>query len=161
MANTYILLGSNLGECKKHISDAISEIASDVGIVTAQSSLYQTAAWGKTDQPDFINQVIEVKTELEPIGLLESVLLIEKKLGRERYEKWGSRIIDIDILFYDNQIVSLPNLIIPHPFLHVRRFTLLPLKEIKSDFIHPVLKKTISQLLFDLDDDLFVEKVEI
>ena len=161
MVNTFILLGSNLGESKNHISDAISEIASDVGLVTAQSSLYQTAAWGKTDQPDFLNQVIEVKTELEPIRLLESVLLIEKKLGRERYEKWGSRIIDIDILFYDNQIVSLPNLTIPHPFLHVRRFTLLPLNEINSDFMHPVFKKTISQLLFDLDDNLFVEKVEI
>jgi len=161
MVNTFILLGSNLGESKNHISDAISEIASDVGLVTAQSSLYQTAAWGKTDQPDFLNQVIEVKTELEPIRLLESVLLIEKKLGRERYEKWGSRIIDIDILFYDNQIVSLANLTIPHPFLHVRRFTLLPLNEINSDFMHPVFKKTISQLLFDLDDNLFVEKVEI
>lgn len=160
MANTYILLGSNLGETKNHISDAISKIASDIGIVTAQSSLYKTAAWGKTDQPDFINQVIEVKTHLNPISLLESVLLIEKKLGRERYEKWGSRIIDIDILFYDNQIVSLPNLTIPHPFLHIRRFTLLPLNEINSDFIHPVLKKTISQLLFNLDDNLFVDKVD-
>jgi 2-amino-4-hydroxy-6-hydroxymethyldihydropteridine diphosphokinase len=161
MANTYILLGSNLGESKNHISDAISAITSDIGLVTAKSSLYQTAAWGKTDQPDFINQVIEVKTELDPSRLLESVLLIEKKLGRERYEKWGSRIIDIDVLFYDNEIVCLPNLTIPHPYLHLRRFTLLPLNELNSDFIHPVLKESISHLLFKLDDNLFVEKVEI
>ena len=160
MFDTYILLGSNLGNSKKYISDAIIEIVKEIGYVKAKSSLYQTAAWGKIDQPNFLNQVIHVETKLNPKALLNSILSIEKKLGRERIEKWGSRIIDIDILFYDNQVIDKPDLVIPHPYLHLRRFTLMPLNEIAPNLIHPELSKSVSQLLHDLDDNLSVEKVE-
>jgi 2-amino-4-hydroxy-6-hydroxymethyldihydropteridine diphosphokinase len=160
MFDTYILLGSNLGNSKKYISDAIIEIVKEIGYVKAKSSLYQTAAWGKIDQPNFLNQVVHVETKLNPEALLNSILSIEKKLGRERIEKWGSRIIDIDILFYDNQVIDKADLVIPHPYLHLRRFTLMPLNEIAPNLIHPELSKSVSQLLHDLDDNLSVEKVE-
>ena len=160
MFSTYILLGSNLGDSKKYISNAIVAIAKKIGLVQAKSALYQTAAWGKLDQPEFINQVIEVKTKLSPQLLLKYILEIEKMLGRERLEKWGARTIDIDILFYDDQIIKELDLIIPHPFLQVRRFTLMPLSEIAPELIHPILLKNISQLLNELDDDLSVKKVD-
>jgi 2-amino-4-hydroxy-6-hydroxymethyldihydropteridine diphosphokinase len=160
MFSTYILLGSNLGDSKKFISNAIVAIEKKIGLVKAKSALYQTAAWGKLDQPEFINQVIEVETKLSPVVLLENILEIEKILGRERLEKWGARIIDIDILFYENQIINELDLIIPHPFLHVRRFTLMPLSEIAPRLMHPILLKSISQLLTDLDDDLSVKRVD-
>lgn len=160
MFHTYILLGSNLGDSKKYISDALVEIEKEIGIIQAKSSLYQTAAWGKNDQPDFINQVVHVITKLSPEALLQSILSIEIKLGRERIEKWGSRTIDIDILFIDNQVIKTENLVVPHPFLHLRKFTLLPLIEIIPEFIHPIFDKSVSQLLDELDDDLSVRKVE-
>lgn len=160
MFSTYILLGSNLGDSKKYISNAIVAIAKKIGLVQAKSALYQTAAWGKLDQPEFINQVIEVKTKLSPQLLLKYILEIEKMLGRERLEKWGARTIDIDILFYDDQIIKELDLIIPHPFLQVRRFTLMPLSEIAPELIHPILLKNISQLLNELDDNLSVKKID-
>ena len=160
MFNTYILLGSNLGDSKKYISNAIVEIEREIGVVQAKSVLYQTEAWGKRDQPEFINQVIEVKTKLSPALLLKYILEIEKKLGRERLQKWGARTIDIDILFFDNQIINELDLIIPHPFLHVRRFTLMPLSEIAPKLIHPILLRSVSQLLEELDDDLSVNKID-
>jgi len=156
---SYILLGSNLGDRKKHIASAISEISATLGIIEVSSSLYETASWGKHDQPDFLNQVIELKTNLNPKDLLTGVLNIEIKLGRKRIEKWGSRVIDIDILLYGQQIVDEPDLCIPHPFLAFRRFCLMPLNEIAPQFVHPILKKTIQELLFELSDDLFVKKL--
>lgn len=160
MFDTYLLLGSNLGDSKKYISDAILEVEKEIGFVQARSSLYQTAAWGNLNQPDFINQVIHVKTSLTADDLLKSILNIELNLGRERFEKWGSRTIDIDILLFDNQVINEINLIIPHPFMHIRRFTLLPLNEIATDLIHPILLKSINQLLLELEDNLLVEKIE-
>ena len=127
---TYLLLGSNLGNRMKYIASAISEIEIKLGNISRRSSLYQTASWGKHDQPDFINQVIELKTSLEPKDLLSGILGIEADFGRKRIEKWGSRTIDIDILLYDDQIVNEPELIIPHPYLAFRRFCLMPLCEI-------------------------------
>ena len=156
---TYLLLGSNLGNRKKYIASAISEIEAKLGSVSQRSSLYQTASWGKHDQPDFINQVIELKTSLEPKDLLSGILGIEADFGRKRIEKWGSRTIDIDILLYDDQIVNEPELIIPHPYLAFRRFCLMPLCEIAPEFIHPVLKKNIQELLFELSDDLLVKRL--
>jgi len=159
MYTTYILLGSNLGDSRRYISDAIVEIESMLGIITAKSSLYQTASWGKHDQPDFINQVIELQTSLNPADLLKGVLEIENIFGRQRLEKWGSRTIDIDILLYDDQLVNFPDLIIPHPYLSVRRFSLMPLSEIAPDLVHPISKKSIAELLVELNDDLFVKKL--
>lgn len=156
---SYILLGSNLGDREKYIASAISEISATLGIIEISSSLYETASWGKHDQPDFLNQVIELKTNLNPKELLAGVLNIEIKLGRKRIEKWGSRVIDIDILLYGQQIVNEPELSIPHPFLAFRRFCLMPLNEIAPKYVHPILKKTIQELLFELSDDLFVKKL--
>ena len=143
----------------KYIASAISEIEIKLGNISRRSSLYQTASWGKHDQPDFINQVIELKTSLEPKDLLSGILGIEADFGRKRIEKWGSRTIDIDILLYDDQIVNEPELIIPHPYLAFRRFCLMPLCEIAPEYIHPVLKKNIQELLFELSDDLFVKRL--
>ena len=156
---TYLLLGSNLGNRMKYIASAISEIEIKLGNISRRSSLYQTASWGKHDQPDFINQVIELKTSLEPKDLLSGILGIESDFGRKRIEKWGSRTIDIDILLYDDQIVNEPELIIPHPYLAFRRFCLMPLCEIAPEYIHPVLKKNIQELLFELSDDLLVKRL--
>ena len=159
MEKAYLLLGSNLGDSKKYISDAVGFIRTEIGIVKKTSSLYQTASWGKTDQPDFINQVIEVETILNPEQLLKNILVIEKKLGRERLEKWGSRTIDIDLLFYGDQIIQGLNLSVPHPFLHERKFTLMPLVELDPDLVHPVFKITVKQLFDSLDDHLSVFKI--
>ncbi|MBM3402618.1 MAG: 2-amino-4-hydroxy-6-hydroxymethyldihydropteridine diphosphokinase [Bacteroidetes bacterium] len=159
MNTTYLLLGSNLGDSKKYLATAIFEIEKKLGIIAQVSSLYQTAAWGKNDQPDYINQAIELKTNLSPQVLLSAILKIETKLGRKRLEKWGSRIIDIDILLYDNLIVDEVQLSIPHPYLAFRRFCLMPLCEIAPNYKHPVLKKTIEHLLLELQDDLFVKKI--
>lgn len=159
MEKAYLLLGSNLGDSKKNISDAVEFIRKEIGAVNKQSSLYQTASWGKTNQPDFINQVILIETILKPEQLLKNILVIEKKLGRERLEKWGSRTIDIDVLFYGDQIVSEKDLTVPHPFLHQRRFTLMPLMELDPNLVHPVLKATIKQLFDELDDHLSVIQI--
>lgn len=156
---TYLLLGSNLGDSKKYISEALRLIEEEIGLIRARSSLYQTASWGKSELPDFINQVIQVETNFASGDLLTGILAIEQQLGRQRTEKWGSRTIDIDILFYGNEIVNESNLVIPHPYLHERRFTLMPLCEIASDFIHPLSGKTIRELLNDLSDKLYVKKL--
>ncbi len=156
---TYLLLGSNLGNRRKYLSLAISEIQTKIGTIVRRSSLYQTASWGKHDQPDFLNQVIELKTSLQAQELLSGILKIESDLGRKRLEKWGSRIIDIDILLYEDLIINDPKLIIPHPYLAFRRFCLMPLCEIAPEFIHPVLKKSIQQLLLELSDDLLVKRL--
>jgi 2-amino-4-hydroxy-6-hydroxymethyldihydropteridine diphosphokinase len=159
MEESYLLLGSNLGDSKEYLKQAVDKISGLAGEITGQSALYQTASWGKTDQPDFINQVLRIKTNLTPQQLLETILVIEKSLGRQRTEKWGSRTIDIDILFYGEQVIREENLVIPHPFLHERRFTLLPLLELCPDLVHPVLDQTIKQLYQLLDDQLSVIKI--
>lgn len=156
---TYLLLGSNLGDSKQYISDALIVIAQRIGRLDSASSLFQTESWGNPDQPDFINQVVCVHTNLGSSELLKAILKIESELGRERLEKWGSRTIDIDILLFDNQVINTPDLVVPHPRMHERRFTLEPLNEIASDIIHPVFNKTINELLDDLSDKLFVKKL--
>lgn len=155
----YLLLGSNLGNSIKYLSDASDLINLRLGTIRSASSLYQTASWGKHDQPDFINQAIALETKLSPAELLQGVLAIELELGRERNEKWGSRTIDIDILLFADQIIDEPNLKIPHPFLHERRFCLEPLCEIAPKLIHPSLKRPLVDLLNDLSDSLFVKKL--
>ena len=159
MKEVYLLLGSNLGDSKKKLSDALRIIEEKLGVIIRSSSLYQTAAWGKTDQPDFINQVVCLRTKLPPRQLLEQILVIENQLGRIRAEKWSSRTIDIDILFYGDLIVQEKDLIIPHPFLHLRKFTLMPLCEINPELYHPVLKAKATDLLNKLEDNLQVKKL--
>lgn len=159
MEEAYLLLGSNLGDSRKYISEAIKSISEQVGEITAASSLYQTASWGNIEQPDFLNQVIKIKTKLLPQQLLKKILVIEENFGRQRIQKWGSRTIDIDLLFYGNQIIRDENLVVPHPYLHLRRFTLMPLVELSPELFHPVLHKTVTELYNELDDELSVIKL--
>ncbi|MDB5009007.1 MAG: 2-amino-4-hydroxy-6-hydroxymethyldihydropteridine diphosphokinase [Mucilaginibacter sp.] len=159
MINVFLLLGSNLGDRRLFINQAIKLIADDIAPVLKASSLYETQAWGKNDAPDYLNQVVALQTGLSPQNVLEKILHIENMLGRRRQEKWGSRTIDIDILFYGQEIVNDPALRIPHPELHKRRFTLEPLAEIAPEFVHPLLNKNILQIKSELKDDLIVKKL--
>jgi 2-amino-4-hydroxy-6-hydroxymethyldihydropteridine diphosphokinase len=159
MADVYLLLGSNMGNSLQFLADARTLIGNETGAILASSSIYQTAAWGKTDQPDFMNQVVKVTCNLAPEEVLQTILAIEKKLGRERAEKWAARTIDIDILFYDSMIINHDNLVIPHPFLQERAFALAPLAELAPNLEHPILKKTITTLLANLASDLSVRKL--
>lgn len=153
----FISLGSNLGDREKNLLNAIELIATLPGTeLVAQSHIYTTAAWGKTDQPDFLNMVIHIRSRLLPAGLMESLLQLEEKMGRIRNDHWGPRSIDMDILFYGEEILHIPHLTLPHPEIQNRNFVLLPLNEIAPEFIHPVLKKTVAQLLEDSPDQLAV-----
>lgn len=156
----FLLLGTNVGNRTLNL-DAAKKAISRISQIVNQSSLYKTAAWGNTDQPDFYNQVIEINTALEPEALLDKILFIEADLGRIRKEKWGPRIIDIDILFYEERVVQKEHLIIPHPGIPSRKFVLKPLVEIAPLFTHPLLKKTTTTLLHECQDDLTVEKVSL
>ena len=127
-----------------------------VGRVTQKSKLYETQAWGVTNQSDFINQAVAVETSLNPQKLLEQILKIENEMGRERTTKWAERTIDIDILLYDNFVVNEPNLVIPHPELPKRNFALIPLMEIAGEFEHPVLGLTIEDIYMESKDPLDV-----
>jgi 2-amino-4-hydroxy-6-hydroxymethyldihydropteridine diphosphokinase len=160
MMNTiYLLLGSNMGNSREQLLIAQKNISAHIGNITASSSLYSTAAWGNTDQPDFLNQVLLVETNLTASKLLQSVLDIEKQMGRIRTIKNAPRIIDIDILFFNNEIVTLKKLTVPHPEIQNRRFVLTPLAELSPNFMHPILKKTIQQLLIACKDTLNVQKI--
>lgn len=159
MATVFLLLGSNMGDRESFLFGARNAIELAVGPIIGVSSLYQTASWGKTDQPDFINQVLKVQTALLPDVVLDSILDIETQLGRLRSEKWSSRTIDIDILFYNQEEINKPDLKIPHPNLHQRAFTLVPLVEIEPECIHPVFNKSVSTLLEELNDPLSVQKL--
>ena len=159
MNSVFLLLGSNLGNRLQLIQQAIEQIENDIAAVLKKSSVYQTASWGKTDAPDYLNQVIELHTDLSPRKILQLILNIEKRLGRDRQEKWASRIIDIDILFYGQSIVDEDELKIPHPELHNRRFTLEPLAEIAPGLVHPLLKMNILTLKDKLKDNLHVKKL--
>ena len=143
----YLGLGSNLGERRDYIDQAVSLLATHPGIdFLAGSSIIETRAFGKTDQPDFLNCAIKIETSLNPVELLNFCLETEKKLGRIRTEKWAARTIDIDILFYDDLIVEDENLIIPHPGIAQRGFVLASLLELCPEFVHPVLGKTIAMI---------------
>ena len=158
MNKAYLLTGGNIGNRKAMLQQAIQLLNEYCGKITAESSLYETAAWGKKDQSAFLNQALEVETGLNARQLIRKILKVEKLMGRERKEKFGPRIIDIDILLFNDEIYDIPFLKLPHPELQNRRFALTPLAEIAPDIIHPVLKKTIKQLLADCPDKLEVKK---
>lgn len=160
MNTIYLLLGSNIGDSRHHLDTAISFIRSRVGTLVQQSSIYKTEPWGNKEQQDFLNQVLEVHTLLEPEEVLHQLLMIEQEMGRERMEKWGPRVIDIDILFYENRVIHSQRLTIPHPLLHERRFTLLPLAELAPNLIHPVILKSVKQLLDECLDSSLVLRYE-
>jgi len=156
MQEIYLLLGANLGDPKSQVELAIGEIVKAIGPIIRKSSLYQSEAWGLTDQPPFINQIVVIgstKTPHEILGITQS---IEQKLGRVRKQKWGERIIDIDILYFGGHVINEEDLVIPHPFIPDRKFTLLPLVEIAASYLHPVLDLSNQQLLEMCTDNLNV-----
>lgn len=148
----YLSLGSNIGNHCKNIQIAIKLLKKEGFDIIKTSSIYKTSAWGVSNQADFLNLVIKGKTKFSPEKLLQKVKQIEKEIGRKPAEKWGPRTIDIDILFYDKKILKTKTLTIPHPQLYKRKFVLIPLKEMAPRFVHPVLKKTVAQMLTDTDD---------
>jgi 2-amino-4-hydroxy-6-hydroxymethyldihydropteridine diphosphokinase len=156
-STVYLLLGSNRGDRFDALHQARSLINTRTGRIRKASSLYETAPWGFTDEINFLNQVVCIETLLPPLDLLTELLSIETKIGRTRASKnYSSRIIDIDILFYDDQIIDHEHLTIPHPRLHLRRFTLVPLSEIATGFIHPLIGKNMTTLLAACDDKMVV-----
>jgi 2-amino-4-hydroxy-6-hydroxymethyldihydropteridine diphosphokinase len=157
MEGIFLLLGSNQGDRRLSLSGAQVAITEQIGPIINSSSIHMSSAWGHTEQPDFLNQVVEIRTELEPVELLDEILKIEIQLGRIRFKKWGPRIIDIDILYYGNKVIQSEGLTIPHMGIPARRFTLEPLKEIAPDFVHPVLHKTNTELLILCNDSLGVQ----
>jgi len=159
VANVFFLLGSNQGDKIGRLTEARLQISRLVGPIVTTSSVYKTAAWGNKNQENFLNQVIEVETELEPYAVLRLIQDIENKAGRKRMEKWGARTLDVDILLWENKVVANDDLQIPHPGIADRRFTLVPLAEIAPLLIHPILQKTIKKLLEDCSDNLTVEKL--
>jgi 2-amino-4-hydroxy-6-hydroxymethyldihydropteridine diphosphokinase len=157
-ATAYLLIGGNLGNRMQNLQTAHHLIQKQCGKIVASSSVYETAAWGLTDQPDFLNQVLSINTNLSPQQLITALLSIEKAMGRKRLIKFGPRIIDLDILLIDDLRINEPNLTVPHPALPQRKFALIPLAEIAAGFIHPIEKKSIQQLLTDCTDELNVKK---
>ncbi len=156
---SYLLIGGNEGDRRLQLATARERIAAAGGRILLASSLYETAAWGKTDQADFLNQALEVSTIQEAPAWLLTLLNIEEKMGRTRKEKYGARIIDIDILFFNNSIIRDERLTIPHPEIQYRRFALAPLEEIAPLLIHPVLGRTIRELLAECTDPLAIKKI--
>ncbi|MCB2206760.1 MAG: 2-amino-4-hydroxy-6-hydroxymethyldihydropteridine diphosphokinase [Bacteroidetes bacterium] len=154
----YLLTGSNMEPRFDLIKQAVAMIEVDVGKVLELSSVYESEAWGFKADKNFLNQLILVETLLSPLDLLKRILTIEKKLGRRRNmtERYQSRLIDIDILYFNNSVIDLPELTIPHPRLHVRRFAMVPLAEVAPGYVHPLLEKTNSELLASIEDSLEV-----
>ena len=168
MNTAYLLLGSNIGKREAFLSQAIAGIEKNAGKTTSRSAIYETAPWGNTDQNNFLNQVICIQTKLSAEELLDEILSTEKEIGRKRSsgsmhgeKKWEARTIDVDILFFNSDIIQTSKLTIPHPHLHKRRFALVPLAEIAEDLVHPVLKKTARLLLSECKDPLAVSILTI
>ena len=157
----YILLGTNLGDKITNLKTAFNKISSTCGSIIIYSGIYETSPWGITDQPSFLNQVIKIGFNNTAPELLEKLLLIEKEMGRTRDVKWGERIIDLDILYFNSEIIVQENLKIPHPELHNRKFTLVPLTEIAAGYKHPVFNVTNQQLLKRCTDQGAVTSISL
>ncbi len=154
----FLLLGGNIGNVEQRFRDAYKIIEKNAGKIISYSSIYETEPWGFEAKSNFLNQVIKIETPLSSTELLNILLRAEKTLGRERVNKeYTSREIDIDILFFNDQVIHTQNLVVPHPKLHERKFTLVPLFEIAPDLFHPQLKKNISTLVDECPDRQFVK----
>ena len=160
MSGIYLLLGTNLGDRTANLARVRELLVGNRVPIVKESLIYETAAWGIEDQPAFLNQVLEIETSKTPAKLLELTKAIEEDMGRVRKEKWGERLIDIDILYYGDTVIDKKNLQIPHPEIQNRRFTLKPMVAIAADFIHPVLKKNQQALLHECKDNLEVSVFE-
>ena len=155
-----ILLGSNKGDLSQNLERALSMIAETTGTIRKTSLVYETEPWGRNDQPYYYNQVVEIYTSMDARTLMLMLLEIEKKMGRERTEKWAPRLIDLDILYFNNEIINELELKIPHPHLHERMFTMVPLSELFPEMIHPLLKLKNKELLAALKDTLRVKALD-
>ena len=157
MPRALVAFGGNVGDACDTIARAIAAFCDDDNVtLRARSSDYRTPPWGVTDQPDFLNQALIVETKLSPRQVLQQILLIEQRMGRKRTDKWTARLIDIDLLFYEDEIIHSPDLIVPHPFLHLRNFVLAPLVEIAPEKWHPILHSTAAELYQQSTDTLKV-----
>jgi 2-amino-4-hydroxy-6-hydroxymethyldihydropteridine diphosphokinase len=157
MKDVYLLFGSNLGDRLGHLNQAIEKAGSTCGHLSFKSKVYETAAWGKTDQPSFLNQVVKMETPQQANQLLVNLLKIEQEMGRIRREKYSERIIDIDILYFGDEIIQTADLVVPHPRIAERRFVLVPMAEINNQWIDPVKKLSIQSLLETCPDQLEVK----
>lgn len=146
MKTAFIGCGSNLGEREVQLRRAQEWVNAEVGKVVSTSRLYQTSPWGNIDQPDYLNQVWQITTVLDPFRLMQYLLELEQRANRKRIQRWGARTLDLDLLFYEDYIIRTEVLQLPHPRLHERNFVLIPMEEIAADWMHPVLKKTIAEL---------------
>ncbi|WP_192821348.1 2-amino-4-hydroxy-6-hydroxymethyldihydropteridine diphosphokinase [Rufibacter sp. LB8] len=160
METLILLLGGNLGDRLFYLQEAESRLSALFGKPSQKSKVYETAAWGLTEQPSFYNQALAYETALPALEILAHTQQIELDLGRIRKERWGARMIDIDILFLGQQILNTPELQLPHPQLHLRRFALVPLAEILLHWQHPVLEKSVQELLARCPDSLEVKMLE-
>lgn len=158
MNTMYIQLGSNVGERHSYIKESLLQIEKILGTIICESKTYESSPWGVTEQRNFLNKVISVKSDFSAKDALKTLQNIEDNLGRKRTEKWGERTIDLDILFYNNQTINTKELTIPHPHIQDRKFVLIPFAEMNGKFIHPTLKKDIFALLKECKD---TEKVVV
>ena len=159
MEKVYLCLGGNIGDTRNYLQNAVAMIGRRIGRVVSQSAVYQSEPWGFNAEQMFLNQVVVAETELEPHAVLELCLQIEAELGRTRSGNgYEPRTIDIDIVFFGQQIVSQPDLQVPHPLMHRRNFVLRPLCDVAADFVHPVFGLTVKQLAAICDDKAVVRK---
>ncbi len=159
MNKLYVLVGGNMGNRRENLEKALSWLEEDIGKVVKSSLIYETEAWGNNDQPDFYNQAHIIETKLPTKKAMKNILKIEEKMGRLRTVKNAARLIDIDILFFNEDIINEQDLIVPHPEIANRRFVLIPLDELSPGFVHPVLHKSIHELLSTCKDSLKVTPV--
>ena len=159
MHTAYLLMGGNMGNREEYLQQAATLIGQLAGKLVKSSSIYETAAWGNTSQPAFLNQAIVIQTALSASELMTTLLLIEEKMGRKRLDRYGPRVIDIDILLYDQEIHQSAHITIPHPELQNRRFALEPLQELEPDLVHPIFQQSVSELLNNCQDSLPVYKL--
>lgn len=162
MEKVYLCLGGNIGDTRNYLQNAVAMIGRRIGRIVSQSAVYQSEPWGFNAEQMFLNQVVVAETELEPHAVLELCLQIEAELGRTRSGNgYEPRTIDIDIVFFGQQIISQPDLQVPHPLMHRRNFVLRPLCDVAADFVHPIFGLTVKQLADACRDNGKCEKADL